>query len=107
MRKLKQVFEVQSNERACRKSGRLGMDQVISQKVLGFTSMEGGRSTELGVPYLYLYPKNYSSVYICPIIFHHVIGRYFSSCNAIDNHNRTSQSNVALEKILSDPECLF
>ena len=28
----------------------------------------------------------------------HVIGRNFSACNAIDNHNRMSQSDVALEK---------
>ena len=62
-------FEVQSNESAYRKSGHLGLDQVRSQKVLGFTSSEGGRSTELGVPYLYRYPKNYSSVSIRPVFF--------------------------------------
>ena len=54
-------FEVQSNESACRKSGRLGLDQVRSQKFIRFTSMDGGRITELGVPYLYCYPKNYYS----------------------------------------------
>ena len=27
-----------------------------------------------------------------------VIGRHFSACNAIDNHSRMSQSDVALEK---------
>ena len=35
-----------------------------SQKVLGFIYMEGGGSTEPGVPYLYFCPANYSSVSI-------------------------------------------
>ena len=27
-----------------------------------------------------------------------MIGNYFSACNAIDNHNRTRQSDIVLEK---------
>ena len=27
-----------------------------------------------------------------------MIGRYFNACNAIDNHNRMRQSDLALEK---------
>ena len=68
LRRIMHSFEVQSNESACRKSGRLGLDQVRSQKFIRFTSMDGGRITELGVPYLYCYPKNYYSVYIRPFL---------------------------------------
>ena len=91
-------FEVQWNESAYRKSGHLGLDQVRSQKILGFTSTEGGRSTELGVPYLYSYPESYSSVSILPHLFHHPNGRHFSTCNVINNRTRIINSGVALEK---------
>ena len=72
--------------------------KYIYQKVLGFTSMEGARSTELGVPYLYRYSEIVSSVSICPLICHNVIGRNFSAFNKIENHNRTRQYYLVLEK---------
>ena len=59
----------------------------ISQKVLGFIAMEGGIITVPGVPYLYHYPDNYSNVSIHPILCPRFLGRYFSACNTIDNHN--------------------
>ena len=70
----------------------------ISQKVLGFDAVEGGRSNELGVPYFSCYPENYSIVSICPVLCHHFIGSNFSACNTIYNYNRMRQSDVALEK---------
>ena len=69
-----------------------------SQKFLGFTSTEDAISTEIGVTYLSRYPENYSSVSIHPVFCHRVIGRHFSDCKAIDNHNRMRQSDAALDK---------
>ena len=68
------------------------------KKVLGFIATEGDRSTKWGVPYLYNYPGNYYNASICPVIFPHLIVRYSSACNAIDNYNRMRQSDIATEK---------
>ena len=48
------------------------------QKVLGFINTKGAVSTETGVPYFSHYPENYSHVSIFPVLFTHVIDRYFS-----------------------------
>ena len=55
------------------------------QKILGFIDMEGGGSTVPGIPYLSNCPDDSYNVSICPVIFSHFIGRYFSACNSIDN----------------------
>ena len=69
-----------------------------SHKVLGFIDTEGAVITEPGVTYVSRYHGNYFNVSIHPVIFPHMIGRYFSACNTIDNHNRMCQSDLALEK---------
>ena len=74
----------------------------ISHKVLGFIAMEGGGSTEPGVPYLSSYPDNYSNVSICTVIFPNMIVRYFSACNAIENHNRIHNCELAIAKYWVD-----
>ena len=56
-----------------------------SRKFLGFIASKGSGSTESGVPYLYLFPGNYSYVSIWPLFCPNVPGRYFNSYNAIDN----------------------
>ena len=66
--------------------------------VLGFIAMKGGWSTEPGEPYLSHYPDNYSNVSICTVPPPQVIGRYFSACNEIENHNRMRESDIALDK---------
>ena len=70
----------------------------IYHKFLVFIALKGAGSTEPGFPYLYWYPDNCSIVSICPIIFPHVVGRNFSVCNRIINHNRMWKSYLALEK---------
>ena len=69
-----------------------------SQKVPGFIAMEGGGSTVPGVPYLSSYPGNYSNVYIHPILCPNIICRNLISFNAIYNHNRMWNCDLALEK---------
>ena len=71
-----------------------------SQKVLGFTAMEGVRSNIPGVPYLSHYPDYYSNVSICPVLINHLLGRYSSACNTIENHNRMQKYDLALDKYL-------
>ena len=69
-----------------------------SKKIPGFIATEGFGSTEPGVPYLSSYRGNYSNVYIHHVLCTDVIGGYFSDCNAIENHNRMQQSDLALTK---------
>ena len=58
-----------------------------SRNVLTFIDTEGGGSTAPDDPYLSRFPDIYSNVSVCPVIFPHLIGRYFNDCNAIYNHN--------------------
>ena len=69
-----------------------------SSKVLGFIATEGAGSTEPGDPYLSCFPDIYSNVSVHPVVRPHLLGRYFNACNAIDNHDRVRQSDLALEK---------
>ena len=59
---------------------------------------EGYGSTEPVDPYLSHLSEIYSNVYVCPVVLPRLIGRYFNSCNAIDNHNMMWQSGIALDK---------
>ena len=68
------------------------------RKVLGFIDTKGSGSTEPGYPYLSRFPDIYSNVSVHPVIRPHFLGRYFNACNAIDNHNRMCQSDLALDK---------
>ena len=61
------------------------------REVPGFFTCEGGVNTEPGGPYLSHFPENYSNVYIIPIVFPHMIGRYFNVCNSIEIHNSIRQ----------------
>ena len=63
---------------------------------LGFIATEGAGSTEPGYPYLYRFPEIYSNFSVRPVVLPHLLGRYFNTCNAIDNHNRMRQSDISL-----------
>ena len=69
-----------------------------NRKVLGFIYTEGGGSTEPGDIYLSRFPEIYSYVSVHPVFFPRFLGRYYNACNAIDNHNRMRQSDIALDK---------
>ena len=68
------------------------------RKVLGFIATEGSGTTEPGDPYLSRFPEIYSNVSVFPFVRTHLLGRYFNTCNAIENHNRMRQSDLSLEK---------
>ena len=69
-----------------------------SRKVLGFIDTEGAGSTEPGYPYLSCFPDIYSNVSDRLLVHPHLLDRYFNAYNAIYNHNRMRQSDIALEK---------
>ena len=68
------------------------------RKVIVFIATEGGGNTEPGDPYLSCFPEIYSNVSVFPVVFPHLLGRYFNSYNTIDNQNMMWQSNLALDK---------
>ena len=68
------------------------------RKVLIFIATGGSVSTEPGDPYLYHFSGIYSNVYVCPVVHHHLLGRYLNACNAIYNHNRMRQYELAIDK---------
>ena len=72
--------------------------KCISNKVPGFIAPEETGSTEPGITYLSHYPDNYCNVFVCPVLQHHVIGRYFSACIPIYNNDRMRHFYLALEK---------
>ena len=53
------------------------------RKVLGFIATEGAGSNEPGDPYLSRFPDIYLNVSVRPVIFPHLLGRYFNACNEI------------------------
>ena len=68
------------------------------RKVLGFIATEGDVSAEPGDPYLSRLPDIFSNILVRPVVLPHLLGRYFNACNAIENHNIISQSDLALDK---------
>ena len=71
------------------------------RKVLVIIAAEGGGSTAPGDPYLYLFPDIYYNISFCPVVWPHLLGRYFNFCNEIYNHNRIKNSGIPL--VLSGP----
>ena len=68
------------------------------RKVLGIIVNEGVVSHERGDSYLSRSPEIYYNVSVCPVVSPHLLGRYFNACDAIYNHNRIRQSDIALDK---------
>ena len=69
-----------------------------TRKFLGFIATEGGGSTEPVNPSLFHLSDIYSNVYFGPVVCPQFMVRHFNSYNAIDNHNRMWQYEIALEK---------
>ena len=68
------------------------------RKVLVFIDTEGGGSTEPGDPHLSNLPDIYYNVSVNPVVCPQFLGKYFNSCNALDNNNRMRKSDLALDK---------
>ena len=67
-----------------------------NRKFQGFIANGGAGSTEPDNPYLSHFPDIYYNVSVCPDVCPHLMGRYFNSYSAIENHNMIYQSDLAL-----------
>ena len=67
-----------------------------SRKVLGFIVTGGAGNTEPGDTYLSHFTDIYCNISVCPVVFPHLLFRYFNACNGIENQNRMRQYNLVL-----------
>ena len=68
-----------------------------SQKALGFISTKGMEVLIQVIPIYPVFLKFNSNVYILPAVCTHILSRYLNACNAIDNHNRIRQYDIAID----------
>ena len=69
-----------------------------TRKVLQFIVIEKSGITQSGLTYLYKYPGQFSNVAISPVALPLVVHKFFGSVNDVDSHNKSRQSDLALEK---------
>ena len=69
-----------------------------SRKVILVVATEGTGSTTLGIPYLSKYPDQFYNASICPVASPHIMYKFFGSVNGVESHNKSRQSDIALEK---------
>ena len=67
-------------------------------KFLSFIVTDNAGSIQTGLPYLSKYPDQFTNVAICPVACPLVMSKFFPAVNEVDSHNKSSQSNLDLEK---------
>ena len=67
-------------------------------KVVYFIFTEDTRSTKAGINYLSKYPDHFSNVYICTVDGPLFISKFLGSVNEVESHNKSRQSDLALDK---------
>ena len=67
-------------------------------KVLYFIVTDNAGSTQADLPYLSKYPDQSSNVVIQPVARPLVMFKFFGYVNEVDYHNKSRQSDLALEK---------
>ena len=68
-----------------------------TRKVLSFIVTDNAGSTKTGIPYLSKYPDQFTNVSIRPVARPVVMSKKIA-LNEVDSHNKSRQSDVALEK---------
>ena len=68
------------------------------RNVLSFIVTDTAGSTNTGIPYLSKYPDQFTNVAIRPVVRPLVMLKCFSAVNEVDSHNKSRQSDLALEK---------
>ena len=68
-----------------------------SQKFLSFVSTVRAGSTMLGIPYLFMYPDQFSNFSIRNVARPHLMSKFFGQDNEIDSHNKPRHLNLAME----------
>ena len=69
-----------------------------ARKFLYFIVTEKTGSTNTGIPYLSKYPDQFNNVAIFPVARPLVMSNIFSAVNEVDSHNKSRQSDLALDK---------
>ena len=69
-----------------------------TRKVLYFIAKTDAGSTNSGIPYLSKYTDQISNVFICPVACPLVMSNLFGSVNEVVSHNKSRQSDLALEE---------
>ena len=69
-----------------------------ARKVLSFIVTENSGSTKTGIPYLSEYPDQFTNVSIRPVARPVVMSKINSAVNEVDSHNKSRQSDLALEQ---------
>ena len=70
-----------------------------SRKFLSFVTTVGAGRTMLGITYLSKYPDQFSNVSIFPVATPHLMSKFFGLVNEVESHRKSSQSDIALEKL--------
>ena len=70
---------------------------IIRGKVLYFIVIDNTGSTNIGIPYLSKYTDQFTNVAIHPVARPLVMYKK-SAVNEVDSHNKSRQSDLALEK---------
>ena len=68
-----------------------------ARKVLYFIVTDNAGSTKTGIPYLSMYPDQFTNVAIRPVARPLVMSKKYAM-NEVDSHNKSRQSDLALEK---------
>ena len=69
-----------------------------ARKFLAFIFTDNAGSTNTGIPYLSKYPDQFTNVAIRPVARPLVMSIFFPAINEVDSHNKSRQSDLALEK---------
>ena len=69
-----------------------------ARKVLSFIVTDNAGRTKNGIPYLSKYPDQFTNVSIRPVARPVVMSKNISAVNEVDSHNKSRQSDLALEK---------
>ena len=69
------------------------------RKVLSFIVKENSERKQEGLTYLSNYPYQFSNVPIFPVASTLVVYKFFGYVNEVESHNKSSLSDLAVEKI--------
>ena len=70
------------------------------RKVLYFFGTTDSGSAKAAIYYLYKYPEPFYNVFVCPVAHPLVMYKFFRYVNEVEYHNKSSQSDLALEFFL-------
>ena len=67
-----------------------------ARKVIYFIVTKNSGTTQVGIPYLFKYPDQFSNTSICPVARPLVMSKFFGAVNEVDSHKKPRQSDLSL-----------